>query len=117
MNRQRHILILLKDFREPLAAGELALRHLVELIGAKLGEGRELAVLRHIETQRTGHLPHGLDLRVAADAADGNTDVDRGAYARVEEVRFEINLAVGDRNHIRRNVGGDVAGLRFDDRQ
>jgi len=34
-HRQRHVLILLQDLRKPLAARELSLRHLVELIGAK----------------------------------------------------------------------------------
>src|SRR2546422_11289625 len=58
LRRQGHILILLEDFREPLAARKLSLRHFIKLIGAKLRKGRKFAVLSHIETQRTGHLPH-----------------------------------------------------------
>src|SRR5919106_1790983 len=34
--------------------------------------------------------------------------------ARVEEVGLEEDLAVGDRDHVRRDVGGDVARLRLD---
>ena len=40
-----------------------------------------------------------------------------GPHARVEEVGLEEDLAVGDRDHVRRDVRGDVAGLGLDDRQ
>ena len=35
----------------------------------------------------------------------------------VEQVGFQEDLAVGDGNHVRRDVGGHVAGLGLDDRQ
>ena len=35
----------------------------------------------------------------------------------VEEVGFKENLAVGDRNHVGRNVSGNVTGLGLNDRQ
>ena len=35
----------------------------------------------------------------------------------VEQVGFKEDLAVGDRDHVRRDVGRHVVGLRFDDRQ
>ena len=35
----------------------------------------------------------------------------------VEEVGHKVNLTVGDRNHVSRDIGGNVAGLRFDNRQ
>ena len=110
-------MILLKNFREALAAGKLSLSDFIELVGPELRERREFAVLRHVETQRSGNLTHGFDLRVAADAADRNADVDGGTNAGVEEIGFEINLAVGDGNHVGRNVRGNVSGLRFNDRQ
>ena len=106
-----------ENFGQPLASRELRLRGLVELIGAELGERREFAVLRKVEPQRPGHLPHGFDLRVAADAAHRKTHVDRGPDAAVEQVGFEINLPVGNGNHVGRNVGRDVARLRLDDGQ
>ena len=59
----------------------------------------------------------GADLRVAAHARHRDADVDGRAHARVEEVRLEEDLAVGDRDHVRRDVGRDVAGLGLDDRQ
>ena len=55
-------------------------------------------------------------------AAEPTRDTERpteiaGTDALVEQIGFQINLAVGDRNDVRRNVGRDVAGLRLDDRQ
>src|SRR5205807_2567391 len=62
-----------------------------------------------------GDLLHRLDLRVSTDARHRDADVDGGANARVEEIRFEIDLAVGDRDDVRRDVRRDVACLGFDD--
>jgi hypothetical protein len=45
-------------------------------VAAELGEGGELAVLRQVETQRTGHLTHGANLRGPADARHRVADVD-----------------------------------------
>ena len=45
------------------------------------------------------------------------TDGNGGAHALIEQIGFQINLAVRDRNHVRRNVGRNVARLRLDDRQ
>ena len=114
--RQRRELALLQQFDQALAAIELLLRGLVE-IAAELGEGRQFAVLRQFELQRSGDLAHGLDLRAAADAAYGKSDVHGRTDALVEQIGFEIDLAVGDGNDVGRNVGRNVAGLRFDYRQ
>src|SRR5580658_831878 len=116
-DRQRSVLVLFQDFREALPAAKLRLGRFVELIGAELREGRQIAVLRHVQAQRASHLSHGFNLRVAADAADGNADVDGGTNAGVEKVGFQINLAVGDGNHVGRDVSGDVTSLRFNYRQ
>ena len=40
-----------------------------------------------------------------------------GRTPAIEEVGFQEDLTVGDRDHIGRDVGGNVAGLRLDDRQ
>src|SRR6185437_8059181 len=114
--RQGLVLVLFENRGEVLAAIELLLRSLVE-IGAELGEGRERAILRQIETERTGDLLHRLGLRVAADAADGDADVDGGALAGVEQVSLEEDLTVGDRDDVGGNVGRNVACLGFDERQ
>src|SRR5216684_3632918 len=110
---ERRVLILLQDFREALAARELRLRDFVELIGTELRESGEFAVLRHVQAQSASHLAHGLDLGVAADAADGDAYVDGRTNAAVEKVGFEGDLAVGDGDDVGRNIGRNVAGLRF----
>ena len=115
-DRERAALVLVQRLDQALAAGELLLGLGVEL-GAELGEGLELAVLREVEAQLAGDLLHRLRLRVAADPRDRDADVDRRPDARVEEVGLEEDLAVGDRDHVGRDVGGDVVGLRLDDRQ
>ena len=115
-DRQRLILVLLQNLDQAAAAVELLLRGLVE-VGAELREGRQFAVLREFETERTGNRSHGLGLRAAADAADRETDVDGRPDVRVEQVGFEVDLTVGDRNHVGRNVRRNVARLRFDERQ
>jgi hypothetical protein len=37
--------------------------------------------------------------------------------AGIEEIAFQKDLAVGDRDDVRRDVSGDVSCLGFDDRQ
>src|SRR6202012_2649012 len=101
---QRLVLILFQNFREALTAAKLRLRRFVELIRAELRERCEIAELRHVQSQRAGNLAHRFDLRVAADAADRNADVDGGTNTSVEQIGFEIDLAVGDRDDVRRNV-------------
>ena len=81
------------------------------------GERFELAVLREVEAQTAGDRAHRLHLRRATDAGHRDTDVDRGTNAGEEQVGLEEDLAVGDRDDVRRDVGRHVAGLRLDDRQ
>src|SRR4030095_8303235 len=92
-------------------------RRLVQIARSELREGRQLAVLREVETQGARHLAHRLDLRRATDARHRVTDVDRGTNALIEQVGFEEDLTVGDRNNVGRNEGGKVARLVFDDRK
>ena len=66
---------------------------------------------------RAGDLLHRLDLRRRADARHRDADVHRRADALVEQVGLEEDLAVGDRDHVGRDVGRHVVGLRLDDRQ
>ena len=116
LRRQRMELRLLQQFAQPLAAIELVLRDLVQ-IAAKLGEGGQFAVLRQIELQGGADLLDGLDGRGESHARNRQADVDGGPLAGVEEVSFEKDLSVGDRNNVGRNVGRYVARLRLDDGQ
>src|SRR5699024_6269845 len=60
---------------------------------------------------------HGLGLGGAADAGDRDAYVDRRALVRVEQVRLQEALAVGDRDDVGRDVRRDVVRLGLDDRQ
>ena len=115
-DRERVALFLFEDLDQPFAAVERFLGLGIEL-GAELGEGLEVAVLGEVEAQFAGDFLHRLRLRVAADPRDRDADVDRRPHPRVEEVRLEEDLAVGDRDDVGRDVGGDVGGLGLDDRQ
>ena len=86
-------------------------------IGAELGEGREFAELGEFALEFAADLLGDLDLRGRTDARDGETDGNGGTDALVEEIGLEEDLAVGDRDHVGRDVGGHVAGLRLDDGQ
>ena len=116
LDRPRLQLVLVERLDEPLTAGERGLGVGVE-VRAELGERLELAVLRELEAQAAGDLLHRLGLRVAAHARHRDADVDGRAHARAEQVGLEEDLAVGDRDDVRRDVGRHVAGLRLDDRQ
>ena len=115
-DRQRRALVLVQRRDQALTAGQRALGRGVE-VGAELGERLELAVLRELELQAAGDAAHRLHLRVAAHARHRDADVDGRAHAGEEQRRLEEDLAVGDRDDVRRDVGGHVAGLRLDDRQ
>jgi hypothetical protein len=107
-------LALLEGLDEAGAAVELLLGGGVE-VGAELGELHNLAVLGELELQGAGDLLHGLELRGGADAGHGEADVDGGADALVEELGLEEDLAVGDGDHVGRDVGGHVVGHGLDD--
>ena len=80
-------------------------------------EGGHRAVLRERELERTGDLLHRLGLGGTTDTGHGNTHVDGGTLIRVEQVGLQEDLAVGDRNDVRRNVRRHVVCLGLDDRQ
>ena len=113
---QRLVLVLLQQLHHALTAGELCLRGRVEL-AAELGKGRHLAILRQIQTQTPGHLLHAADLRVASDTRHRQTDVDGRTHTRIEQVRLKVDLPIGNRDDIGRNIGRHVARLGLDDRQ
>ena len=116
LDRPRVALVLVERGHEALAAGQRGLGVGVEL-GAELGERLQLAVLRELEAQPAGHLLHRLGLRRAAHARHRDAHVDGGAHAGAEQVGLQEDLAVRDRDDVRGDVGGHVAGLRLDDRQ
>src|SRR6266550_1510469 len=116
LDRERLVLRLLDDLAQLLAAGQLVAGRLVE-IRRELGEGRQAAVLGQVQLERCRDLLHRLRLRRRSNSRHGDTDVEGGPLAGVEEVGLEEDLAVGDRDDVRRDVGRHVALLGLDDRQ
>ena len=116
LDRHRRVEVLLQQLGEAVAALELGGRDLVEL-GAEGGERLELAELGEVELERARHRLHGLDLGGATHAGHRDAHVDGRAHAGLEQVVLEVHLAVGDRDHVGRDVGRHVAGLGLDDRQ
>src|SRR5258708_2981702 len=114
--RHRLVLLLLDDLLLALAAVNSGLGGAVQ-VGAELCEGGQVAELGEIQLEGAGDLLHAGRLRVAADTADRDADVEGGTDAGVEEVGLEDDLAVGDRDDVGGNVGRDVVGLGLDDRQ
>src|SRR6185312_2114165 len=53
----------------------------------------------------------------STDAAYRDADVHCRTHTGIEQVGFKKDLAVGDGNHVRRNVRGNVARLGLDDGQ
>src|SRR6266498_5308407 len=115
-NRVWVVLFLLKKLDNSLSSIESRLSCGIE-IGTELRKRGELAKLREIELYLTGHLLDCFDLSGGTDPADREPNRDRGPHPLVKKIGFEINLPVCDGNHVRRNIGGNVARLGLDDRQ
>ena len=116
LDSERRVLLLLEQFHQAVSAMQLLLRGLVE-VRTKLRECRQRSVLGEVEAQGAGDRFHRLDLRVAADAANRDADIDRRADVRVEQIGLQVDLPVRDRDHIGRDVGGHVACLGLDEGQ
>ena len=112
----RLILRLDEELHRPFAGVDLGFRALIE-VGAELGESGQFAVLGQAQAEGTGDFLHGLDLGGAADTGNGEADVDSRADPGVEGFCFQEDLAVCDGNDVSRDIGRQVTGQGFDDRQ
>ena len=83
----------------------------------ELGEGLQLTILRHVDFECSCHFLHTFDLCRTTHTAYGDTHVDGGTEALVEEVTLQVNLSVGDGDDVGGDVCRHVASLRLDDRQ
>ena len=70
-----------------------------------------------LELQTTANGFDGLGLGGTTDTGDRQTDRNSRADTLVEQVGFQEDLAVGDRDDVGRDVGRDITGLGFDDWQ
>src|SRR6516164_7956662 len=85
--------------------------------GAEARKHLELKKLGVVETQTFRQRLQDRRLRLAADARNALADIDRRLLVLVKQTRVEVDLPVGDRDQIRRDIGTDVARLSFRDRQ
>src|SRR4030095_6246208 len=108
------VLILLGESHETPPTMELALRRLIQ-VRSELREGCHFTILREFQPEGARHLFHRLDLGVATDPGDRDTDVDSRPDTGIEKIAFQKDLAVGDGNYVGRNVGRNITGLGFND--
>ena len=85
--------------------------------GTEPRKGLQLLELRKAKLEVARDRAVGRPLRLAADARDGLADIDRWQHAQFEQRGRQIDLPVGDRDQIGRDIGRDVLGLGLDDRQ
>ena len=107
---------LLQKLHQHMPLFQLVLGRLIQ-IRRELGEDLHLAVLREVDTERSGRFFHGLRLCGAAHTGYGKSYIDGGALSFEEQVTLEKNLSVSDGYDVGRNVCRHVAVLRLDDRQ
>ena len=74
----------------------------------------KIKLLDAIQQLLLGYLLHGLGLGSGSDAGDGETDVDGGPDALVEELGLQEDLAVSDGDDVGGNVGRHVTSLKKD---
>ena len=115
-HRIRGELRLLQELGQVGTTVQLSLRSRIQ-IGSEHGEGFQRTVLRQRDLQRAGDLLQGLRLGSATDSGHGDADVHSRTLVRVEQVGLQEDLAIGDGNHVGRNVGGHIVRLGLDDRQ
>ena len=116
LDLHRRELRLLEQLGQARAAIEQALGGGVE-VGAELGEGGHLAILRELALDLAGDLLHRLHLRGRAHARHRQAHIHRGPDALIEQIGLEEDLAVGDGDDVGRDIGRHVVGLRLDHRQ
>src|SRR5665647_832436 len=106
-------LLLLEQLDETSALGKLGPRGGVE-VGGEHRERLHGAELGEVELEPTGHALHRLDLRRPTDAGDRDAHVDSGTHVGVEQVGLQVDLTVGDRDDVGRDVGRDITRLGLD---
>ena len=110
------ILRLAEQVHEALATAEQPLRRSVQ-VGTEQGESGHFLVLRQVRFDTTSHLLHRFALSIATDAGNRQTCRDSGQLARVAQVCFQEDLAVGNRDDVGGDVSRHVAQEGFDDGQ
>ena len=85
--------------------------------GAETGEYLQLKKLRVVEFERIRERLDRLGLCGAAHAGHTHADIDRRLLSFVEKLRLQIDLPIGDRDQVRRDIGRKVPPLGFGNRE
>ena len=85
-------------------------------IATKFRKRFQFTVLCLVYFQCTGYLFHRFNLSITSYTGYRNTHIDSRTVTLIKEVGIEEYLPVGNRNYIRRDISGYVAGLCLDDR-
>src|ERR1700722_3463401 len=99
LHRERAVLRLLEQLHQPGATVQLGPGSRIE-VGGERGECLQVTVLGQGQLEAAGDRLHGLDLGVAADSGDRDTDVDGRPDTGVEEVGLQEDLTVGNRDDV-----------------
>jgi len=60
---------------------------------------------------------HGLELRSRADTRYGQTNINGRPDTLVEQLGFQENLTIGDRDDVGWNISRNITALGFNDRK
>ena len=112
---ERGELRLRKHGTDPPPASDLVLDLCIRN-DAEAGKYLKFQELGVIEAQRLSGFAQGWGLRLASDTTHARSDVDRWLVTLIKETCIENDLPVGDRDEIGRNVGAQVTGIDFRDR-
>src|SRR5262249_58636581 len=93
------VLRLFEDLDDALATVNLCLRLGIQL-RAELGERRQLAKLREIALELPCNLLHGFELRCRTNPRNRQPDRTSRTHALIEQIRFQVDLSVRDRNYV-----------------
>ena len=113
---KRRELRLLQKLGQACAAIEQFLRCRIK-VRAEFRKRRHFAVLRKFTLHRASHFLHGFGLGRRAHTRHGQTHIHRRTDALIEKIGFKEDLAIGNRNNVRRNIGRHIVRLCFNDRQ
>ncbi|BAK13270.1 hypothetical protein PAJ_3190 [Pantoea ananatis AJ13355] len=115
-NRHRRILFLLQQLGHFLTVAQLFTGCIVQ-IRCKLGEGRQFTILRQRGTNTTGQFLDDLSLSSTTHTGYRDTRVNSRTDTGVEQVRFQEDLTISNRDYVGRNERRNVTRLSFDDWQ
>ena len=110
------VLLLLQNLGQQAATSQALLGLSVE-VARELGKRGQLTELSQLKAQAAGNTLCRLGLSRAADARNRQTNRDRRTNPLVKKIRFKVDLAIGNRDDVSRNLSTHIPCLGLDDWQ